>query len=76
MKYSDFYHIPVAGDGACFFNAIAGINHLNENLWGLKSKPIGVEPNLLPTSLVKNVDKCNLAPKTFNNSTRHNLKNL
>ena len=47
-------------------------NHVD----GLKSKPTGVEANLLPTSLVKNVDKCNLAPKTFNNSTRHNLKNL
>mgnify|MGYP001201436647 CR=1 FL=1 len=41
MKYSDFYHIPVAGDGACFFHSISGINHLNEHLWPIsKSKPI------------------------------------
>lgn len=26
--------------------------------------------------MVKNVDRCNLAPRTFNNSTRYNLKNL
>ena len=41
MKYTDFYHIPVAGDGACFFHSISGINHLNEHLWPLlNSKPI------------------------------------
>ena len=41
MKYTDFYHIHVAGDGACFFHSISGINHLNENLWPvLNSKPL------------------------------------
>ena len=41
MKYTDFYHIPVAGDGSCFFHSISGINHLNEHLWPLlNSKPI------------------------------------
>ena len=41
MKYSDFYHIPVAGDGACFFHSISGINHFNEHLWPvINSKPI------------------------------------
>lgn len=41
MNFSNFYHIPVQGDGACFFHSIAGINHLNEHLWPmLKSKPI------------------------------------
>ena len=60
MKYSDFYHIPVAGDGACFFNAIAGINHLNENLWGLKSKPITykIESNQWSSKAMKLRKKC------------------
>jgi len=41
MKYTDFYHIPVAGDGACFFHSISGINHFNEHLWPvINSKPI------------------------------------
>ena len=60
MKYSDFYHIPVAGDGACFFNAIAGINQLNENLWGLKSKPITykIESNQWSSKAMKLRKKC------------------
>ena len=60
MKYSDFYHIPVAGDGACFFNAIAGINHLNENLWGSKSKPITykIESNQWSSEAMKLRKKC------------------
>ena len=41
MNFSKFYHIPVSGDGACFFHSISGINHLNEHLWPmLNSKPI------------------------------------
>ena len=41
MDFSKFYHIPVRGDGACFFHSISGINHLNEHLWPLlNSKPI------------------------------------
>ena len=41
MKFSKFNHIPVSGDGACFFHSIVGINHLNEHLWPmLTSKPI------------------------------------
>jgi len=41
MKYTNFYHIPVAGDGACFFHSISGINHFNEHLWPvINSKPI------------------------------------
>ena len=41
----------------------------------LKNKPTKTEYTFQP-SLVKNVDKCKLAPLTFNNSTRYNLKNL
>ena len=32
MNYSDFYHLPVKPDGACFFNAISGIFHLESKM--------------------------------------------
>lgn len=47
-------------------------NHVS----GLSNKPRGVDPHLMQNTIIKNVNKCNLAPKTFNNSTRYNLKNL
>ena len=40
MKYSDFYHIHVEGDGSCFFHSITGIIHLNEKMVLFNSKPI------------------------------------
>ena len=40
MKYSDFYHLPVKPDGACFFNAISGIFHLEKNMKKIKGKTI------------------------------------
>ena len=40
MNFSNFYHLPVKGDGACFFNSIAGINHLNEHLFKLNNRNI------------------------------------
>ena len=61
MKYTDFYHIPVAGDGACFFHSISGINHLNENLWPmLHSKPITykIESSKWDTQSTKLRKKC------------------
>ena len=38
MKYSDFYHLPVKPDGACFFNAISGIFHLESKMKKSKRK--------------------------------------
>ena len=40
MKYSDFYHLPVKPDGACFFNAISGIFHLENKMKKVKGKTI------------------------------------
>lgn len=40
MKYSDFYHLPVKPDGACFFNAISGIFHLESKMKKVKGKTI------------------------------------
>ena len=61
MKFSNFYHIPVKGDGACFFHSISGINHLNENLWPLlNSKPITyrIESNKWNTASLKLRRQC------------------
>ena len=33
-------------------------------------------PNTFTTLYKKNIDKCNLAPKVFNNSTRYNVQNI
>lgn len=40
MDFSNFYHLPVKGDGACFFHSIVGINHLNEHLFTKNGKTI------------------------------------
>ena len=61
MKISNFYHIPVKGDGSCFFHSISGINHLNEHLWPLlNSKPITyrIESKQWNTSSSKLRNKC------------------
>ena len=61
MKYTDFYHIPVAGDGACFFHSISGINHFNEHLWPvINSKPITykIESSKWGTSSMKLRKQC------------------
>ena len=61
MKISNFYHIPVKGDGACFFHSICGINHLNEHLWPmLNSKPITyrIESNKWNTASLKLRRQC------------------
>ena len=43
MKYSDFYHWPVKPDGACFFNAISGIFHLESKMKKRKNDMITYE---------------------------------
>lgn len=61
MNFSNFYHIPVQGDGACFFHSIVGINHLNEHLWPmLKSKPITykIESNKWKNASIQLRKKC------------------
>ena len=40
MNYSDFYHLPVKPDGACFFNAISGIFHLESKMKKRKNEMI------------------------------------
>ena len=42
----------------------------------LETNPSPSSAHFLNPPIVKNVDKCNLAPHTFHNSTRYNLKNL
>jgi hypothetical protein len=43
MKLSDFYHLPVNPDGACFFNAISGFLHLEKKMKKRKKEIITYE---------------------------------
>ena len=47
MKYSDFIHMSVAGDGSCFFHSIAAILKLEED-------PIPIDQNLKVTQKNRN----------------------
>ena len=49
---------------------------LYQNKGTLLSKQNKIDKYSLNKPIIKNVDKCNLAPDVFNNSTRSNLKNL
>ena len=42
----------------------------------LQDKPNHIDLHQLQEPIVKNVDKCNLAPHMFNNPTRYNVKNI
>ena len=76
MNFSNFYHIPVKGDGACFFHSISGINHLNENLWSLlNSKPITyrIESNKWNNASLKLRRQC---VKWLENNLDYRIKGL
>ena len=53
---------------------------LNSNLYNtgssLQQKPTQIENYNKIENIAFNPDRCNLAPETFNNNTRLNLKNL
>ena len=55
------------------------IPSLNSGLYKMNSnigeKPSNIDYNS-PINISFNPDRCNLAPNTFNNSTRYNLKNM
>lgn len=56
------------------------IPSVNSSLYNMHSK-IGEKPKEIDNkgkinNLIFNPDRCNLAPKHFNNSTRYNLKNM
>lgn len=42
----------------------------------IKDKPNPIDLYQLQEPIVKNMDKCNLAPNVFHNPTRYNVKNL
>jgi hypothetical protein len=60
MNISNFYHLPVKGDGACFFHSIAGINHLNEHLFKQNNRTITykIEPGIWSSESMKLRKKC------------------
>lgn len=60
MKYSDFYHLPVKPDGACFFNAISGIFHLESKMKKVKGKMITykIDPNIWEKESMKLRQRC------------------
>lgn len=60
MKYSDFYHLPVKPDGACFFNAISGIFHLESKMKKVKGKTITykIEQNVWDKEAMKLRQRC------------------
>ena len=56
------------------------IPSINSDLYNhnstLTNVPKNLETNRLQFLINTNMDPCNLAPNTFNNSTRHNVKNI
>lgn len=75
MKYSDFYHLPVKGDGACFFNSLAGIFYLEKKIKKVKGKKIThkIDPKILGSEAFKLRKKC---VKWLQNNLDYTIKGL
>ena len=60
MNISDFYHLPVGPDGACFFNALSGIFHLESKMKKRKNEMITykIEPSIWKNKSYKLRKKC------------------
>lgn len=60
MKLSDFYHLPVGPDGACFFNSLSGIFHLESKMKKRKNEMITykIDPSIWKTESYKLRRKC------------------
>lgn len=75
MKLSDFYHLPVNPDGACFFNAISGILHLEKKMKKRKKEIITykIEKEIWDNESLKLRKKC---VSWLKNNLDYRVKNI